>query len=98
MEFDKELWGQVIPDIKETEDDSSQVLFDSSIPMPDEDSIRGGMVTIISRGLISSLPALVVEVINANILLFSNLFVWPLVIYSFKKGYKKALEDQTGVK
>lgn len=101
MEFDSKLWETALPDVEVTEENSCQalrnayeVLFDNSIPMPKEDSIRAGAISIISAGLVFSLPASTIESINANIHLFGDMFVWPLIIYSFKKGYKKAVEDR----
>ncbi len=95
MELDKELWGTAIPDVKiDTEDDSIATLFDESLPMPEEDSIRLGMISIISAGMLFSLPRPVIDAIHVNIVSFGNTLIWPLVLYAFKKGYKKAIEDK----
>ncbi len=92
MELDKEMWGQAIPDLENFRD-AYEVILDNSIPLPDEDSIRNGVVDIISRGLVISLPSWVVSFIYTSMVVFSQYVVWPLVIYGYKMGYKKALED-----
>ncbi len=93
MELDKEMWGSAIPDLEEFRD-AYEVILDKSIPLPDEDSIRSGVIDIMSRGLVISLPSWVVSFIHTSMVVFSQYVVWPLVIYGYKMGYKKALENR----
>ena len=93
MELDKEMWGQAVPDLEDLRD-AYEVILDKTVPLPDEDSIRSGIIDILCRGLVTSLPSWVVSFIHTSMVVFSQYVVWPLVIYSYKMGYKRALEDR----